>query len=265
MTTVEIGGHSVEVQITSGNDPTVVLVSSMGAPGTEWRSVTQSLTTRPRLVTYDRPGVGASPARPAPNPPLPYSTFAAELITMLQRLDLVESVVAVGHSFGSLIVRMFAACSPHLVAAMVHVDGSVPSLSLWPGSTDFLDGFGPTATGIDATAGAAELASAVLPCVPAIVVVRTPGRWEIPPPSPDIDPLWQDSQAVLARQTAAQLVVATDSGHRMPREAPALVAYAIDAVVHAVRDRAGTVRLDPDGLATAGGRLVATGSADRVR
>ncbi|HKT01326.1 MAG TPA: hypothetical protein VJT31_17515 [Rugosimonospora sp.] len=144
------------------------------------------------------------------------------------------------------------------MAGLVHVDGSIPRLVLWPGSTNFLDGEGPGVTRIDTVAGEAELADAVLPVVPAAVLARTPGRWDTRLPDPAIDQLWQDAQVGLARQLGAPLIVANDSGHEMPREAPALVAAAIDAVVRAVRDQAGAVALDPDRVGSVGGRIVVT-------
>jgi pimeloyl-ACP methyl ester carboxylesterase len=254
MTTVDVGGYSVAVEVASGDDPPVVLVSSQGSPGSEWQPVRQLLATRPSVITYDRPALGASPARPAPNPPLPYSAFASELATMLDRLGVTDPVVAVGHSFGSLIVRMFAARQQARVAGMVHVDGSVPRLSLWPGSGSSTDGDGQDATGIDTVAGEAEMAGIVLPIVPGIVLARTPGRWGSPPPDPSIDGFWQDAQAALADQAGAELIIAIDSGHRMVREAPDLVAFAIDEVVRAVRDQRTAADLDPARVAAAGGR-----------
>jgi pimeloyl-ACP methyl ester carboxylesterase len=250
---VDIGGQQVAVEVASGDGPPVVLVSSQGSAGAEWQTVTQLLTTLPTLISYDRPATGASPPRPAPNPPLPYSAFAAELATMLERLSVHEPMIGVGHSFGSLIVRLFASRYPQRVAGMVHVDGSVPRLALWPGSGPTADGDGPNATEIDSVAGAAEMATITLPNVPGVVLTRTPGRWGIELPDPGIDRLWQDSQAALARQTGADLIVAVDSGHRMLREAPALVALAIDEVVRAARDRR-AVRVDAAVLAAAGGR-----------
>lgn len=241
---VDLDGGRVAAEVTGGEEPTVVLVSQIGTGGSSWSPVTQLLTTRPRLVSYDRPGIGASPPRPAPNPPLPYSTFATELVTMLDRLDVTEPVVAVGHSFGSLIVRMFAAQHPNRVAGMVHVDGSVPSLRLWPGSDPIADGDGPAATEFDLIAGEAEMAGILLPDVPGVVLARAPGRWDVSVPDPGIDGFWQDAQANLAHQTGAELVVAADAGHQMPREAPELVAFAIDEVVESVRGRR-AVRIGP--------------------
>jgi hypothetical protein len=64
--------------------------------------------------------------------------------------------------------------------------------------------------------------------------------------------------AALARHTGADLIIATDSGRRMLRDAPALVAFAIAEVVRAVRDGRTTTRTNPTRAATAGGTLDAT-------
>jgi hypothetical protein len=60
----------------------------------------------------------------------------------------------------------------------------------------------------------------------------------------------------LAERWRAPHIVATNAGHQTPREAPILVAYAIDAVIRAVRSGSG-VRLDLEQLAASGGRLAA--------
>lgn len=253
MVMVDLGISRVAAEVTGGDEPTVVLVSQIGTPGSSWRSVTQLLSTRPRLISYDRPGIGASPPRPAPNLALPYSSFAKELATMLDRLAVTGHLILVGHSFGSLIIRMFAAEHRERVAGMVHVDGSVPSLRLWPGSDPVTDGSGPGATEIDMLKGEAEMTGIILPDVPGLVLARTPGRWDVELPDPSIDRFWQDAQAGLANQAGAELIVATDAGHQIPREAPALVALAIDEVVESVRDRR-AVHVGPRAIA-AGARL----------
>ena len=101
----------------------------MGEPGRYWQPVLDHLPDLP-LITYDRPGIGATPHRPPPNPPLPYSAFADELATLLDERDVTGPAVIVGHSIGSLIARVYAARHPHRVAGIVHVDGSIPS-STW--------------------------------------------------------------------------------------------------------------------------------------
>ena len=63
---IDLGGYAVFAQVTGGGSPPVLLVAQIGTPGSSWEPVTKLLTTGPQLVTYDRPGIGASlPYRPA--------------------------------------------------------------------------------------------------------------------------------------------------------------------------------------------------------
>jgi pimeloyl-ACP methyl ester carboxylesterase len=253
MVVVELDGREVYAELIGGDDPPVVAVSAQGTDSAQWHPVIGRLTTRPQVIIYDRPGIGRSQPRPAPNPAQPYHSFADELAAMLQRLGVTAPVVVVGHSFGSLIVRSFAARHGDRVAGMVHVDGSMPAMVLWPGYGPLIDGDGPRATAIDAVTGAAELAHDSLPQVPAVVLARTPGRWHLPQADQGVDRAWQDSQADLARLCRAPLWVAAGSGHDIPGEAPDLVALAIDEVVRAVRGHAPRVSFDPARIHAAGG------------
>lgn len=230
--------HSERViTINDGVPPTVVFVSQLGGDGDGWRPVIDRLASGATTITYDRPGIGGAPPRPAPNPPLPYSAFAAELAELLEKHRAPGPYVVVGHSVGSLIARVFAHHNPDRVAGMVHVDGSIPRLSLWPlaPTEDAEDGDGKDATRIDAAAGEAEAVDAIPPAVPTAVVTRTPGRWTAGFAA--ADELWSAYQRQLARHSGADLVVADNAGHQIPREAPYLVAHVIDAIVTAARDR----------------------------
>ena len=253
MVMVDAGGYEVHATIQGGDNPPVVAVSAQGTEATQWAPVVDRLFSDPQLITYDRPGIGRSAPRPTPNPPAPYRRFADELATMLDHLGITTRVVAVGHSFGSLIVRSFAAHRPDRVAGMVHADGSLPGMVLWPDYGPLVDGSGPHATSIDAATGAADLAHDTLPDIPTVVLTRTPGRWRDPRADTAVEQAWRDNQATLARLCRAPLVTATDAGHDLPGEAPGLVAYAIDQVVHAVRTSAARVVLDPVHLAAVGG------------
>jgi pimeloyl-ACP methyl ester carboxylesterase len=242
-----------------GRNPPVVLVSSLGDPASYWTQVIRRLTTGPRVISYDRPGVGASPPRPAPNRSVSYGMFAAELAALLDHLGVSVPVVLVGHSVGSLIIRVFAGAYPGRVGGMVHIDGSVSQLFLWPGADSAVDGEGPGASEVDAARGEAEVTRASLPRVPSIVVAHTPGRWYTPPPDPQIDGVWQRAQADLARESGSALIVASDAGHRIPEDAPGLVAFAVDKVVVAVRGRSERVSLDAGQVAAAGGDVADPG------
>jgi hypothetical protein len=103
--------------------------------------------------------------------------------------------------------------------------------------------------------GATELSGATLPAVPAVVLMRTPGRWDGHDVDQAIDRSWQEHQGDLARHCRAPLVVAANSGHDIPGQAPSLVALVIDEVVHAVRRGDRQVSLIPLQVEAAGGDL----------
>jgi pimeloyl-ACP methyl ester carboxylesterase len=193
MVMVDAGGYEVYATLVGGDNPPVVAVCAQGTDSTQWAAVVGQRTSCPQLITYDRPGIGRSAPSPAPNPPLPYRAFADELATMLDHLGITTAVVAVGHSFGSHIVRSFAARRPGRVAGMIHAGGSLPGMVLWPGYGPLIDGSGPHATSIDAAIGAVELARDTLPDVPAVVLTRTPGWWRDPRARATVDQTWRDN------------------------------------------------------------------------
>ena len=235
--------------------PPVVFIAALGDPGSAWRPVLERLDPHLVTVTYDRPGTGDAPPRPAPNVALPYSAFADELATLLDERGVTRPAVVVGHSIGALIARAFHDRHPHRVAGLVAVDGSIPQLALWPDPSPVLDGDGPGATEVDFLTGQVEILSAAVPRLPAVVLVRR-RNWTYrgrPMRHPALDDLWQVSQRLLAEQWSAPLVVAEHAGHQVPADAPALVAYAVEAVVRAVAGGS-PPELDDARLAERGGR-----------
>jgi len=231
--------------------PAIVFISQLGTDGATWQPVIDRLSCGAPAVTYDRPGIGSCPPRPAPNPAIPYSVFADELAAHLEARGVTEPAVMVGHSVGSLIARVFADRHPHRIAGIVHVDGSIPRFHLLPGADTkpVSDG----GTEIDTIAGEVEVLRVKVPRVPAVVVTRTPGWYDDQLPHPAIDNLWHIHQQLLADDWSAPLVVADNASHQVPAEAPGLVAHAVDAVMAAARSDA-LVKWDHNGLSIAGGR-----------
>src|SRR5262249_21575739 len=83
-----------------------------------------ALARHTRVCTSDRAGAGLSDVRPASVRPLPGATQARELHTLLQVIHAGPPYVLVGHSYGGMITREFAALYRHQMAAMVLLDAS---------------------------------------------------------------------------------------------------------------------------------------------
>jgi pimeloyl-ACP methyl ester carboxylesterase len=108
------------VSTTSGHgSPVVVLESGLGAESAEWGAVHRGLSVHTRVCRYDRAGRGTSDPAVSPRGP---AELVADLRALLRRVGLAPPYVLVGHSFGGLMVRLFAQRHRAEVAGIVLVD-----------------------------------------------------------------------------------------------------------------------------------------------
>lgn len=104
-------------QMASG--PTVIFESGIAATSQNWLRVQEAVSSFTRAISYDRGGLGWSSACETERTP---SNIAEELRELLQSADVPGPYVLVGHSFGGLVVRRYAAMYPDQVAGVVLVD-----------------------------------------------------------------------------------------------------------------------------------------------
>jgi pimeloyl-ACP methyl ester carboxylesterase len=120
---VRINGHSLHARVIGRGSPVVIFES--GLPGTvlSWSAVQQRLAERTATLSYDRAGLGWSDPGPEPRTA---GRIVEELHRLLQALQLPPPYVLVGHSYGGLIVRLYAARYPADVAGLVLLDPTMP-------------------------------------------------------------------------------------------------------------------------------------------
>jgi len=120
---VELGGGRSMYISDMGREnepgPTVVFESGIAATSQNWLRVQESVAEYARAVSYDRGGLGWSSASASERTP---SNIARELREMLQQAGIPGPYVLVGHSFGGLVVRRYAALYPGEVAGLILVD-----------------------------------------------------------------------------------------------------------------------------------------------
>lgn len=118
---VAVGAKPYQVQTTRGGAGryTVILESGFGTDLRAWRKVVPELAKVARVVSYSRAGYGASEPRPEPRT---FEQSTAELEQFIAAARLAPPFILVGHSYGGLLVRAFAARHPEQVAGMVFVD-----------------------------------------------------------------------------------------------------------------------------------------------
>ena len=116
---VDVGGHRLHVLDSGKGHPTVVFEAGLPGSVLSWHQVQQELARLVRVVSYDRAGLGWSDPGPEPRTA---ERIVEELRLLLDRAGVPGPYILVGHSFGGLTTRLFAARYPDEVAGLVLVD-----------------------------------------------------------------------------------------------------------------------------------------------
>lgn len=103
--------------------PTVVFVNGAGGPIEGWRQVFGPVAAFSKVFAYNRPGIGASSK---PRLAQTAAHMVESLRTALQAASLPPPYLLVGHSFGGLIVNLFARRHPGDVAGVVFLEATAP-------------------------------------------------------------------------------------------------------------------------------------------
>lgn len=129
---IDIGGRRLHV-VESGSGPvSVVLESGAGGWSSHWCEVAPLLSSRARVIAYDRAGLGwsdpASGSRDAGH-------IVEDLDRLLAALGIDGPLVLVGHSLGGSFVRLATAQLGERVVGVVFVDAWHESVEEWEART----------------------------------------------------------------------------------------------------------------------------------
>jgi pimeloyl-ACP methyl ester carboxylesterase len=116
---VDVGGYRLHVLDSGKGHPTVVFEAGLPGSVLSWHRVHEELAQVVRVVSYDRAGLGWSDPGPEPRSA---ERIVEELRRLLDRAEIPGPYILVGHSFGGLTTRLFAARYPDDVAGLVLVD-----------------------------------------------------------------------------------------------------------------------------------------------
>jgi pimeloyl-ACP methyl ester carboxylesterase len=120
----QVDGHEMHLTCLGEGTPVVILQAGATAESLWWHWVQQQLSPHSMVCAYDRPGMGWSEPASAPRDP---DTINAELDLLLRQADVPGPYIVVGHSYGAIVTRVFAATYPHQVVGAVLVDSQLVS------------------------------------------------------------------------------------------------------------------------------------------
>ncbi|WP_157244422.1 alpha/beta fold hydrolase [Nonomuraea typhae] len=112
-------GHARPHVVEDGRGPAVLVAAGMGGAWFHWDAVAAGLAPAHRVIRFDRPGLGRSPA--APEPPTLYGE-AARLAALAPSHP--EKVAVIAHSVAAWHAEAFARLHPLRVSRVVLVDPS---------------------------------------------------------------------------------------------------------------------------------------------
>jgi pimeloyl-ACP methyl ester carboxylesterase len=99
----------------------VILVAGGYAESLWWYRIQNQLAEHTQVCAYDRPGLGYSEPTTQPRDPI---TIVGELRALLNEAGINPPYVLAGHSFGGILVRIYADQYPEDVGGLVLVDSA---------------------------------------------------------------------------------------------------------------------------------------------
>jgi len=242
---VDAGGHPLRMFFAGHGKPAVIFEAG-GTPATggaleAWSLIQPAVSRFAMTVSYDRAGIGWSPAGPEPRDG---RQVASELHTALRNAGVPPPYVLVGHSFGGPLNRVFAGMYPGEVCGLVLVDPTQEEMIEWNQAHDanFVERHDEEWQEISATLAEAHTS----PVPPGIPVVLITGM------GPKTFPSFISEEKVQEYRTSHQLwlkfhqewvdkipgakhIIDENAGHDIPFLEP-------DVVINAIRDAVAQVK-----------------------
>jgi pimeloyl-ACP methyl ester carboxylesterase len=283
---VDIGGRRLYLECRGTGSLTAVLENGAGLGADIWSvdfgelagseaMVMPAVAGFTRVCAYDRPGItlfvnpAVQPLAPADRPfpsrsdpaPMPRTAgdAAADLHALLGAAGVPGPYVLVGHSFGGLVVQLYARAYPDEVVGLVLVDAVheenypgqqallgptrwAEAMNFTPQPPEGLEDYLFERVDIEGSVAEGRQARATQPLRPLPLAVLSRGRpYDVPFPdwpTEAMERIWFGLQQDLAALVPnARFIVASQAEHNIHQDQPALVIEAVRQVVVGVRDR----------------------------
>jgi pimeloyl-ACP methyl ester carboxylesterase len=121
MAKLNIGDRQIFYTCAGSGTPTVVFESGLGDTSETWSQIQPIIAEYTQVFSYDRAGLGQSDPVSKPRT---CQDMVDDLKLLLTGAYISPPYILVGHSFGGMLVRLFASQNPEDVAGMVLVDST---------------------------------------------------------------------------------------------------------------------------------------------
>ena len=128
---VSIGSHRLHIRCDGDGGPPVIFDAALGGSSLSWSLVQPAVARLTRACSYDRAGFGWSDAGPLPRTA---GRIADELHQLLRTAAVPPPYLLVGHSYGGLVMRLYASRHPNEVAGLVLIEPAIAEE--WTDPTD---------------------------------------------------------------------------------------------------------------------------------
>lgn len=116
---IPLAGARISYRDIGTGSPAVIILSGVAVPKDSYLDLQRRLSSITRVISYDRPGIGASTSN---RDPRTLDVIDRDLKEMLVALDVPPPYVLLGHSYGGFIARTYVARHPGEVAGLVFLD-----------------------------------------------------------------------------------------------------------------------------------------------
>ncbi|NRR32970.1 alpha/beta hydrolase [Oxalobacteraceae bacterium] len=130
---VEVDGHRMHLHCQGSGAPLIVLESGLSGWSQDWAAVQPQLASMGTVCSYDRAGYAWSEEAPAAKGAV---QTMETLRALLRKAGLQGPVLLVGHSYGGLLVQLYAQLHPQEVSGLVLIDSLQHNMyaSMQPGT-----------------------------------------------------------------------------------------------------------------------------------
>jgi len=105
--------------VKGSGSPTIIFESGLGTPLNNWNQVQSRISDNYKTVSYDRKGIGQSPATDSPRT---LENLVNDLDSLIHQHKIDGPIVLVGHSLGGHIVRKYQQSFPSQIVGLFLID-----------------------------------------------------------------------------------------------------------------------------------------------